>query len=128
MCLVCLVCLVFVGCLVVLGSAWRDVMKEAGDAKRGEALTLSHLKEAESEGVREWKARKAEHEESPLAVLLRGGVLVEAARAPGVRAEARIDGVILARTERAQVVNQRVYFPLEDCSLNLLRDSKKRWR
>ena len=106
-------------------------MKEAGDAKRGEALTLSHstsLKEAESESVREWKARKAEHEESPLAVLLRGGVLVESARAPGVRAEARIDGVILARTERAQVVNQRVYFPLEDCSLNLLCDSTKRWR
>jgi len=105
-------------------------MKEAGDAKRGKALTLSLSKEAESESesVREWKARKAEHEESPLAVLLRGGVLVEAARAPGVRAEARIDGVILARSERAQVVNQRVYFPLEDCSLDMLRDSTKRWR
>ena len=105
------------------------VMKQRpGDAEGGKAPTLSLSKEAESESVREWKARKAEHEESPLAVLLRGGVLVESARAPGVRAEARIDGVILARTERAQVVNQRVYFPLEDCSLNLLCDSTKRWR
>jgi len=79
------------------------------------------------DGVREWKARKATHVESPLAALLRGEAPA-AARAPGVRAEARADGVVLARTERAQVVNQRVYFPLEDCDLRLLRDSPKRWR
>ena len=79
------------------------------------------------DGVRGWMARKAAHVESPLAVLQRGDPLVPA-RAPGVAAEARADGVVLARTERAQVVNQRVYFPLEDCDLRLLRDSPKRWR
>ena len=85
------------------------------------------LRPAGADGVREWKARKALRAESPLAVLLRGEVLV-AARAAGVKAEARIDGAVVALTERAQVVNQRVYFPLEDCALHLLRDSPKRWR
>jgi len=77
--------------------------------------------------VREWKARKAEHVESPLAVLLRGETLV-ATREPGVRAEARAGGAVLARSECAQVVNQRIYFPIEDCTLHYLRDSAKRWR
>ena len=74
-----------------------------------------------------WEARKAEHAESPLAYLHRGEALVET-RPPGVRAEARVGQRVVARTERAQIVNRRVYFPLEDCVLALLRDSPKRWR
>ena len=80
------------------------------------------------DAVREWKARKAAQAESPLAVLSRGSVLVQAPRRPGKRAEARVGGMVLATTERAQVVNQRIYFPLEDCQATLLRDSPKRWR
>lgn len=79
------------------------------------------------QGVHEWKTRKATHVESPLAVLLRGDKLF-ADRREGLRAEAVADGEVVAKTERAQLVNQRVYFPLEDCSLNLFRDSAKRWR
>ena len=82
---------------------------------------------SKSDNVREWKARKAEHVESPLAVLLRGEKLVDT-REPGVRAEARTGGALLARSECAQIVNQRIYFPIEDCSMNHLRDSTKRWR
>jgi len=80
-----------------------------------------------SQGVREWKVRKAMHVESPLVALQRGDKPVERAWA-GVRAEARMDGALVAKSERAQVVNKRVYFPVEDCSLHLLRDSSKRWR
>ena len=80
-----------------------------------------------SENVARWEARKAEHAESPLAYLHRGEALVET-RPPGVRAEARVGQRVVARTERAQIVNRRVYFPLEDCVLALLRDSPKRWR
>ena len=81
----------------------------------------------QEDAVREWKARKAAHAESPLAVLSRGGALVQERRS-GKRAEARVNGLLLASTERAQVANQRIYFPLEDCQAALLRDSPKRWR
>jgi len=77
--------------------------------------------------VREWMGRKAEHAESPLARLSRGEALVQQ-RCPGKRAEARVNGAVLVRTERAQVVNQRIYFPIEDFVAAMLRDSPKRWR
>jgi hypothetical protein len=77
--------------------------------------------------VDRWKTRKATHVESPLVALRRGEALMET-RPLGVRAEARVDRRVIARTERAQIVNRRVYFPLEDCTLELLRDSPKHWR
>lgn len=93
-----------------------DAEKEGGKRDR-----------SEDAAVREWMARKVAHAESPLALLSRGEALVQQ-RCPGKRAEARVNGTVLVRSERAQVVNQRIYFPLEDCVAAMLRDSPKRWR
>ena len=79
-----------------------------------------------AQAVRRWQERKASHTESPLAIMRSGAPAP--IRAAGVPAEARVAGRLLARTDRAQVVNQRVYFPLEDCDARMLVDSPKRWR
>ena len=97
-----------------------------GHASGPKAVVAGQRSGAAARGnVREWMERKARHVESPL-LAVQGGA--KASRVAGVRAEAHIGGAILAQSDCAQIVNQRLYFPIEDCCTRLLRDSPKRWR
>ncbi|EKX37673.1 hypothetical protein GUITHDRAFT_154901 [Guillardia theta CCMP2712] len=44
------------------------------------------------------------------------------------RARAWALGRVIAETDKPQVVNQRIYFPLEDCFQQHMLLSTKRWR
>ena len=75
---------------------------------------------------REWQARKATHAADPFADLIKR-VAVPAAVGMG-SATAIVNGVVVASSQRVQRANQRVYFPLADCTVASFTPSDKRWR
>ncbi len=83
--------------------------------------------------VREWKQRKSEHAESPLAAaklrrLNESKTLVMTSSSSRQRAVAMVNRVKVAETERPQMIMDRIYFPIEDCAVEFFEDSPKRWR
>ncbi len=85
----------------------------------------------EMQRVEEWIQRKANHAPDPLLENLQES----GSKALGNSLESSSDvfvasfnGREIAKTRRAQIVNQRVYFPFEDVSKKHLSSSSKRWR
>mmetsp|Transcript_33870 Transcript_33870/g.40962 ORF Transcript_33870/g.40962 Transcript_33870/m.40962 type:complete len:109 (-) Transcript_33870:189-515(-) len=101
--------------------------------------------------VAEWKTRKAAHAQDPLEALSQrqqnthkpgseqlgtsgGGeeegptYEVRAGEEGGPTYEVRALGTLIGRSTRVQHVNNRYYFPLEDCKLKYFQSSNKRWR
>jgi uncharacterized protein (DUF427 family) len=87
-------------------------------------------------GVTEWRRRKAERAPDPLLgdtpARTRSGADTVADKvaeeAGGFAAEARANGVVVARSAHARTANARVYFPVEDCVRAHFEASSKRWR
>lgn len=106
-------------------------MQEGLDSKQGGGRQKLNA-DADKDRVREWVRRKNEHVESPLAAAQRGGSSEPAASKPtdseSRRILAMVNGIKVAETYRPQLVNDRVYFPVEDCVLEFFQDSPKRWR
>ena len=84
--------------------------------------------------VSKWKQRKAERNESPLAAAQsnRGesypGMATRLKDGSGKSVMAVVNGVKVAETAIPQQVNNRVYFPIEECAVEFFQDSPKRWR
>eukprot|EP00959_Pyramimonas_sp_CCMP1952_P319925 6694426-Pyramimonas_sp.AAC.2 len=93
----------------------------------------------DSSRVAEWKRRKASSASDPVTQLRNTAsgtgdrvqpvlctALVGAPSAPLV--EARANGTVVASSHRTQIVNQRYYFPVDDCRIAHFASSAKRWR
>ena len=84
--------------------------------------------------VDEWRARKAERCEDPLATA-KGKAEAEhdndgldLAEVPlGPLVVASIGGKTVAKSRHTRTANRRYYFPLSDCSLEHFESSSKRW-
>ena len=75
--------------------------------------------------VCEWVARKNDHANDPFANL--GELPSPAAQGIGA-ATASAAGTIVAKSDRIQKANNRVYIPVQDCNASLFILSEKRWR
>jgi hypothetical protein len=92
----------------------------------GSFLAHDHLGRVMLSGrVCEWVARKNDHANDPFANL--GELPSPAAQGIGA-ATASAAGTIVAKSDRIQKANNRVYIPVQDCNASLFILSEKRWR
>lgn len=80
--------------------------------------------------VAEWRRRKDTHTHDPMLaqqlMQMAGGGRQQAGG--GTAVVAKLGRAVLARSSRVQYVNQRAYFPVEDCVAARFLPSGKRWR